>query len=222
MGETTRTEVRAAGGALAGIIAPDTPLIASAIEYARGRYEPYLFNHVVRSWLFGVKIARARQAKVDDEVVAVAALLHDLGLTQAFEGPYRFEVDGANAARAFALQHGVDDRRAQLIWDSVALHMTPSIAQHKEPEVALCGAGIAMDYGGVGIDKIAPDELAVVIDAFPRLSMKSRMKTCFCHLAHAKPATTYESFVRDFGARFVPGYEAPSGVDFLMNAPFDE
>src|ERR1700732_4093377 len=100
MGETT-------GRALAGIIAPDTPLIAAAIEYARGRYEPYLFNHAIRSWLFAVKIARIRQAVVDEEVVAVAALLHDLGLTEAFQGSNRFEVEGADAARAFAKGHGV-------------------------------------------------------------------------------------------------------------------
>jgi len=37
-----------------------------------------------------------------------------------------------------------------------------------------------------------------------------------------KPETTYDNFARDFGARFVTGYEAPSSVDFLMNAPFQE
>jgi HD superfamily phosphodiesterase len=215
MGETTRP-------ALADMTAPDTPLIAAAIEHARSCYEPYLFNHVIRSWLFAVKIARIRQMVVDEEVVAVAALLHDLGLTEAFQGSNRFEVEGADATRAFAKGHGVDDRRAQLIWDGVALHSTPSIAQHKEAEVALCAAGIAMDFGGAGVETLAPDELAVVLDAFPRLDMKRKMKTCFCHLAHAKPATTYESFVRDFGERFVAGYKAPSRVDFLMNAPFRE
>ena len=71
-------------------------------------------------------------------------------------------------------------------------------------------------------ETLAPDEFAVVLDAFPRLDMKRKMKTCFCHLAHAKPATTYESFVRDFGERFVAGYKASSRVDFLMNAPFKE
>src|SRR5260370_31654427 len=120
MGETTRP-------ALADIAAPDSPLIAAATEYARNCYEPYLFNHVIRSWLFAVKIARIRQVVVDEEVVAVAALLHDLGLTETFQGSNRFEVEGADAARAFAKGHRVDDRRAPLVWDSVALHSTPPI-----------------------------------------------------------------------------------------------
>jgi len=64
-------------------------------------------------------------------------ILHDIGLAEAFDGPLRFEVEGANAARAFARQEGVDDRRAQLIWDGVALNSTVSIALYKEAEVAL-------------------------------------------------------------------------------------
>jgi hypothetical protein len=37
-----------------------------------------------------------------------------------------------------------------------------------------------------------------------------------------KPETTYGNFASDFGKRFVPGYQPPSTVDFLMNAPFEE
>jgi hypothetical protein len=207
---------------LGEIIAPDTPLIAAASAYAQSCCEPFLFNHAIRSWLFAVKIGRMKEMIIDEEVVAIAVLLHDLGLTAAFQGAHRCEVEGANAARAFARDRGVDESRAQLIWDAVALHATPSIAEHKEPEVALCAAGVAVDFGGVGVETLAPDELAVVLDAFPRLAMKAKMKARLCEIARAKPATTYESFVRDFGARFVRGYKAPSRVEVLMNAPFDE
>lgn len=37
---------------LAGIVVPDTPIVSRAIELAREHCEPYLFNHVMRSWLF--------------------------------------------------------------------------------------------------------------------------------------------------------------------------
>jgi hypothetical protein len=53
----------------------------------------------------------------DAEVLAVGTLLHDLGLAKSFSGPLRFEVEGANAARRFAQGEGIDERRAQLIWD---------------------------------------------------------------------------------------------------------
>jgi hypothetical protein len=115
---------------LAGVSVPDTPLVTRAIEYAREHSEPYLFNHVMRSWLFAVTLAQRNQTAHDEEVLAVATILHDLGLAAAFNGPLRFEVEGANAARAFARNLGVDDRRAQLIWDGVALNSTPSRALH--------------------------------------------------------------------------------------------
>jgi hypothetical protein len=37
---------------LAGVEVPDTPLVARAIAYAKASSEPWLFNHVMRSWLF--------------------------------------------------------------------------------------------------------------------------------------------------------------------------
>ncbi len=204
-----------------GLAAPDSPLIADAIEYARRHYDPCLFNHVIRSWLYAVRIARTRNFQVDDEVIAVSVLLHDLGLTPAFSGLHRFEVEGANAARAFAFEHGVSERRGQLIWDSVALHAIPSIGEHKETEVALCGAGIALDHSGAGLETFPPDELAVILDAFPRLELKRVLKACFCHLAQTKPAPAHEGLVRDFGQRFFAGYKSHSGVELIMNAPFD-
>ena len=70
---------------VAGVLVPDTPLVTRAIEYARENSEPYLFNHVMRSWLFAVSLAELNQAAYD-------------GMTWAWRGrlggPLRFEVEG--------------------------------------------------------------------------------------------------------------------------------
>ena len=84
---------------LAGVSVPDTPVVSRAIEFARARTEPYLFNHAIRSWLFASMIAQRNQTVHDGEVLAVATILHDVGLADDFKGPLRFEVEGANAAR---------------------------------------------------------------------------------------------------------------------------
>ena len=139
---------------IAGVLVPDTQIISRAVTYARQNSEPYLFNHVMRSWLFAATIAEQRQVAYDAEILAVATLLHDLGLTKAVSGPLRFEVEGANAAREFAQSEGVDERRTQLIWDSVALNSTPSLGLYKEVEVALCTTGIALDWGGWGYESL--------------------------------------------------------------------
>ena len=206
---------------LGGITVPDTPLIAQAMDYARTSSEPYLFNHAVRSWLFSVRLGQLQGVPHDPEVVAVGTLLHDLGLTDSFTGPKRFEIEGADAARAFAQEQGLDHHRVQLIWDSVALNSTPSIGLYKEAEVALCTAGIGVEFG-FQYDRIQPREMQSILAAFPRLGMKRGFTDAVCRIVTTKPETTYDNFAGDFGERFVPGYQRPSTVDFLLNAPFEE
>jgi len=207
---------------LAGVSVPDTPVISRAIEFARARSEPYLFNHAMRSWLFASMIAQRNQTMHDGEVVAVATILHDVGLAEHFNGPLRFEVEGANAARAFALDQGLGDRRTQLIWDTVALNSTPSIALHKEVEVALSTMGIGLDWGGWGYEAIDQTQIAAILEEFPRLEMKKQFTRAVCRIVETRPDTTYDNFARDFGERFVAGYRPMSTVDYLLNAPFEE
>ncbi len=207
---------------LAGVTVPNTPLVARAIELARESSTPYLFNHSMRSWLFAEAIAQAKNAAHDAEVLAVATLLHDLGLMPAFSGPLRFEVEGANAARNFARKEGMSESRAQLIWDGVALNSTPSIGLHKEPEVALCTNGIGLDWGGWGYETLPKTQIEEIVDAFPRLRMKRQFTRDVCSIVQARSATTYDNFARDFGERFVPGYKRPSAVDLLFDSPFAE
>jgi hypothetical protein len=207
---------------LAGVRVPDSSVISLAIEYAREHSEPYLFNHVMRSWLFAESLAQLNGVEHDTEVLALATLLHDLGLSPEFDGPLRFEVETANAARSFAQRAGLDARRAQLIWDGAALNSTPSIALYKETEVRLCTLGIGLDWGGWGYESLTRQQVDEIVDAFPRLQMKQEFTRAVCRLCETRPATTYDNFARDFGERFVSGYRAPSTVDLLFAAPFSE
>ena len=86
---------------------PDTPLVTRAIEYAREplRALPLQSRHAVVA-LRRESRSTANKLRMTREVLAVATLLHDLGLAKAFSGPLRFEVEGANAAREFARERG--------------------------------------------------------------------------------------------------------------------
>jgi hypothetical protein len=207
---------------IAGVSVPDNSLITAAIEYAQRLSEPYLFNHAMRSWLFAESVGRLKGIDYDREVVAVGTILHDIGLTAGVSGPNRFEVNGADAAVSFIRGMGLSDRRAQLVWDLVALNSTPSLALYKEPEVALGTMGIGLDYGGFGVEALAADDVERIVGAFPRLKMKQRFAEACCRLVAEKPETSHDNFLRDFGERYVPGYKVVSTVDVLMNAPFDE
>jgi hypothetical protein len=207
---------------IAGVSVADTPLITAVVEYAQRLSEPYLFNHAMRSWLFAEATGRIRGLDYDREIVAIGTVLHDIGLTTSVSGPNRFEVNGADAALSFIKGKGLSDRRAQLIWDLVALNSTPSLALHKEPEVAVGTMGIGLDYGGFGVQALPAGDLERILSAFPRLKMKQRFADTCCRLVAEKPETSYDNFLRDFGERFVPGYKTVSTVDLLMNAPFGE
>ena len=177
----------------------------------------------MRSWLFAAKIGRSKGIDCDLEVVAVGTILHDIGLSAAVSGSNRFEVNGAAAAVSFVKERGVSGRRAQLIWDLVALNSTPSIALHKEAEVALGTMGIALDYGGFFFDLIPPADMADILRAFPRLKMKDKFPEYVLPLRRREAGDEgSDNFLRDFGERFVPGYKPVSTVDLLMNAPFEE
>jgi HD domain len=207
---------------LARIEVVDTPLVHDAIELARNCSEPYLFNHSMRSWLFGVLIAEGAEPAPDPKLLAVSAILHDLGLTDRYSAQERFEVDGANAARSFLTERGIPAHQIQLVWDAIALHTTRSIALHKEPEVAMTHSGIAVDVIGAGLDLISQDKVRAILAEFPRLSMKKQFLGCLCSVVRQKPATSYDNLLRDIGTRYVKSYKAPTFAELLENAPFPE
>lgn len=60
------------------------------------------------------------------------------------------------------------------------------------------------------------------MEEFPRLAMKQRFAQAISSLCEHRPETTFDNFARDFGTRYVHGYEPPSMVDSLLNAPFEE
>ena len=104
-----------AAGRLLALLLPDSRPVGEAYVQAGEASAPWLFNHVVRSWLYSVKLARARLMAPGQEVLAVAVLLHDLGLTKDVAADQRFEVAGTDLGRAFAVAHGLGPPRAEVV-----------------------------------------------------------------------------------------------------------
>src|SRR5438034_7752985 len=192
---------------------PDSRAVRDAYAQAETESQPWLFNHVMRSWLYGAKLAQHRGVAPDAELVAVAMLLHDLGLARGGAPDRRFEVVGADIGRAFALSHDMGERRAEAVWDSIALHTTPSIAQHKGTDVACCQNGIACDYGGLGYQELSDDDKKVILSALPRLDMKNMLTTCLCGIDKKHPNTTRDKFIANCVLKCIRGYPRVPSVD---------
>src|SRR5258708_20816324 len=198
---------------------PDSGTVRDAHDQAQAESPPWLFNHVMRSWIYGAKLVQRRALAPDAELVAVAVLLHDLGLARGGCQDRRLEVVGADLGRAFALSHNMGERRAESVWDAIALHTTASIAQHKGTDVACCQHGIACDYGGVGYQELVEDDKKAILAAYPRLHMKNILTTCLSGIATNHPKTTRDNFVDDFRLKYIPGYTRVTPDTLLRQEP---
>src|ERR1700684_1569257 len=118
---------------IAGVEIPDSDLVAQATELVRDVSPALLFHHSRRVYLFGMLQGQRRGLKPDPELLYVGAMFHDLGLTDRYRTKdQRFEVDGANVARDFLKDHGIDKEMQTRVWTAIALHTTPGIPRSEE------------------------------------------------------------------------------------------
>ena len=136
---------------IAGVSIPDSKLAQEATELVRDSESDLLFDHSLRVYLFGAIQGRRLNLQFDSELLYIGAIFHDLGLIPKYRSATeRFEVDGANAARAFLINHGISRTDCDVVWDAIALHTTPGIPKWKAAEVALVTAGVELDVLGIG------------------------------------------------------------------------
>lgn len=182
-----------ASGLLAEVAAielPRTPLALAAHAAAREAEPEYLLNHSLRSYLFARLSAGARGwaagADFDDEVLFTACVLHDLGLVASADTGRRFEVDGADAAADLLRTHGMAPDRTALVWEAIALHTSPQIAERRAPEVALTRSGIGLDFGRDA--ELVPEEVAAAVHAaLPRRDLARRIVDDITGPARTRP-----------------------------------
>jgi hypothetical protein len=93
---------------------------------------------------------RGLRDSILSELLYIGAMFHDMGLTPRYSSKAeRFEVDGANSARAFLGQYNISEQDIDTVWTAIALHTTPGIPQYMHPVVALVTAGVEMDVLGI-------------------------------------------------------------------------
>ncbi len=208
---------------IADIVIPDTALVRDVTELIRDTEDDLLFHHSRRVFLFGALQGRRRGLRPDLELLYVGAMFHDIGLTEAYRtSQLRFEVDGANAARDFLLQRGVDDAAARKVWLSIALHTTPGVPEFLEPEIALVTAGVETDVLGIDRDKLPAEVLDAVTAAHPRPNFKNRILQAFTDGNVHRPRTTFGNVNADVLARYDDSFVREDFVDIILNNSWPE
>jgi hypothetical protein len=206
---------------IAGIAIPDSALARDATAFVRDVESDLLYHHSLRVFVFGSLQGRRRGLVYDPELLYVGAMFHDVGLVEGHRSANdRFEVDGANAARDFLAQRGVPAEAVRVVWDAIALHTTPGIPEHKEPEVALVTAGVELDVLGLGYDDITDAQRDEVLGAWPRVDFKQQIIQAFgAGLAH-RPHTAFGNVKADVLERTLPGYRRPNFCEAILGSPF--
>ncbi|OBG93156.1 diguanylate cyclase [Mycobacterium sp. E3251] len=208
---------------IAGIVIPDTAVVRDATDFIRGAEDDVLFHHSRRVFLFGALHGRRLGLVPDPELLYVGAMFHDLGLTARYgSSSQRFEMDGADAARDFLLERGVEKSDADKVWLGIALHSTPEVPARLCPETALLAAGVKTDVVGVGRDDLAPDAVDAVIAAHPRPDFKNRILAAFNDGMKHRPDTTFGTMNDDVLAHFDPTFKRGNMVDFILGSSWPE
>jgi hypothetical protein len=155
---------------------PSHPAAARALAMVADHEPLPIANHSVRTYLHAVLAARRRGlapgTDYADDLLFYACLLHDVGVADAYDGPSRFEVEGADAAAEFLTAEGFDAAAVDQVWEAIALHTSPHIAERRGPVTMLTRVGVLSDFGGPDADDAVR---AAVERDHPRLDVEREL-----------------------------------------------
>lgn len=208
---------------IAGVRIPDSDLVAEATDLVRTTTPELIFHHSRRVFLFGTLQAQRAGLTPDPELLYVAALFHDLGLVPPYRGDdQRFELDGADQARAFLTSHGFSAADSELVWTAIALHTTPEVPWRMHPVIAGTTAGVETDVLGVRLDALTREEIDEVVRAHPRPRFKERILAAFTDGFAHRPESTFGTVNADVLEHFLPGFRRTDFVEVIEGSDWPE
>ena len=202
---------------------PRTNAAILAARFARQAYPEFLFNHCIRTYLFGALALQRQKISFDADAAFVAAALHDLGLLPRFASKAQsFEIDGANTAETFARRVGMSPQRANVVWQSVALHDARfALARHAGAEAVLVALGTGSDVIGPELESDDEKKQAEeIVSAFPRLRFKSRFTALLVDQCKRKPTSQRGTWLEGLCRQHVPGAWTDMIENEIAAAPF--
>lgn len=150
---------------------PDTELARVAEERVRELSKPALYGHCLRTWAFAALFAQRDQVDHDEELLYLACVLHDLGLTEAHDrrdpSAACFAVEGARAAHGLVCEHGEPDR-ARTVAEAISLHLNIEVPERYGPEAVLLSRGVMLDVVGRRRELMPKTAVSEVIAKWPR------------------------------------------------------
>ena len=167
---------------------PQTPAATAALSVATSFYSPALLNHCVRSYLWGTMYGAAHGIAFDDELYYVSSLLHDIGLTEAFDcHTLAFEEAGGALAWVFGVAAGWPADRAARATEIIVLHMRDDVPAAVDPESHILQVATSWEVVGRLPEEFPPEARAEMLARYPRQGFGREFLACFEDQARRKP-----------------------------------
>ena len=209
---------------VAGIRLPHSELALAAAAFARQSCPDFLFNHCLRTYTFGALLLQRQARSFNADRAFVASALHDLGLLQPFESSGgSFEIDGADAAEKFMLEHHRAAAEADQVWHAVELHDGKwALTARQGPEAMLVSLGAGADVYGPDPGQMEARQIAEVVTAFPRQHFKQRFTSLLIAHCERKPNSQRATWLEGVCRAHAPGVEVDSVERRIAAADFPE
>ncbi len=160
---------------------------ARALDFARSHEHAAIFNHSVRTHFHALTAStHLGCTDFDPDELHVAAILHDIGTAPGFDGPQRFEVEGADAAAEFLSNEGHSAAAQRRVWQAIALHTSPGIAERMGTLERLLRFGVVADFGGPTFATAA--EVRELEQRYPRQAIEKVLGDTVVSQAVAEPS----------------------------------
>ena len=180
---------------------PQTPAATAALSVATRFYSTALLNHCVRSYFWGAMYGAAHGISFDDELYYVSALLHDIGLTDAFDSHrMAFEEAGGDLAWVFGVAAGWPADRAARATEIIVLHMRDDVPPNADPEAHMLQVATGWDVAGRRPEEFPADARAKVLARYPRQGFGDEFLACFEDQARRKPDSAAAVSIANNGA----------------------
>jgi hypothetical protein len=170
---------------------PDSAVARLAEEHVRGVSTPELYAHCLRTWLFATLFAQRDRVAHDEELLYLACVMHDLGLTDAHDrrdpAAACFAVEGGRAAQALLCEHGTAPDRARAVAEAISLHLNVSVPARLGAEAHLLNKGAALDAVGRGVRRLPHGIVREAINARPRHSFGEHLAAAMSRQARIRP-----------------------------------
>jgi hypothetical protein len=174
---------------------PDSRFAREA-EQACAELPSTLVGHSYRTWLFGRALAVVDGSELDSELFYCGSLLHDYGIAEP-TSERDFTIASADRTLACATASGVDDDRALSLADAICVHTTPGVTIDRDGALGCyLQWGAMVDGAGLRIWDVAPNNVAAVLERYPRDDFKRRLVTMMRAEAAAVPGGRFGLLVR--------------------------